>query len=173
MKNILKEAAPFLSVIALGLAIFLLDLFEFSSTGVRKGILVSLAIFKSGYFLWMLLSRLRRSAGQEFYFHHFARFIAINVFLVMLSFAVDYYCLFRIQPDDFKGLPENAGIGGEMLSFFYFSVSTFTTAGLGDIAPAGMAARAFVTLQLCIGWLCTVLIIGNVAHLRESFVRKK
>lgn len=171
MQN-LKEISPFIFVILIGVLIYLLDLFEFSSESARTGILATISLFKSAYFLWLLLTRLKRTAGQDFFFYEFARFIALSVLLVVVSFALDYYCLFRIDETEFRGVLSDASRRIELLTFFYFSVSTFTTAGLGDITPLGMVAQALVALQLCIGWLTTVLVIGNVAHLRESLTKK-
>ncbi len=166
-----KETAPFAWVILVGVAIFLLDLFEFSNESARKGILVSIVLFKSGYFIWLLITRLKRTAGQHFFFDQFARFIALSVLLAVVSFALDYYCLFRIDESAFRGVSAEVSAGSELLTYFYFSVSTFTTAGLGDITPVGKVAQSLVALQLAIGWLTTVLVIGNVVHLRESFTK--
>ncbi len=169
----LKETAPFIIVICLGVGIFLIDLFEFSSVSARIGILLPISIFKAAYFLWLLMSRLKRTAGQEFFFFQFANFIALSVFLVMISFSMDYYCLHRIDETAFKGVNPDLSIGGAFLTFFYFSVSTFTTAGLGDITPNGPVAQIMVALQLSIGWLTTVLIIGNIVHLRDALTQHR
>ena len=167
----LKETAPFIIVICLGIGIFLIDLFEFSSVSARIGILLPISLFKAAYLLWLLVSRLKRTAGQEFLFFQFANFIALSVFLVIVSFSMDYYCLHRIDDTAFKGVRTDLSIGQAFLTFFYFSVSTFTTAGLGDITPQGTVAQVMVALQLCIGWLTTVLIIGNIVHLRDALTK--
>ena len=172
IKN-MQAAFPFLGVIFAGLLIFLLDYFEFVNAFAREVMLLPVVLYKSGYFIWFLLARLRRTADEPFYFHHFARFLALSVFLVVLSFALDYYCLFRIDETAFRGMLPHGVLIAEFFNFFYFSVSTFTTAGFGDIVPNSLVAQSFVTLQLSIGWLCTVLVIGNVAHIRESISQKK
>lgn len=172
IKN-LRAAFPFAAVILGGLLIFLLDFYEVANETTREALLLPIAGFKSAYFLWFLLTRLRNTAGEDFYFHHFARFITLSVFLVVLSFALDYYCLFRIDPDAFHSVAARENTGESFFTFFYFSVSTFTTAGFGDIVPNNLMARGFVTMQLCIGWLSTILVIGNVAYLRESAAQDK
>ncbi|MCC7504794.1 MAG: hypothetical protein IT259_05830 [Saprospiraceae bacterium] len=168
----IKETAPFAYVIFLGIAIFLLDLFEFSSESARKGILIPVALFKASYFLYLLISRLRKTAGQQFFFYQFANFIALSVLLVVVSFSLDYYCFYRIDASSFSGIPPGISTLKEFLAFFYFSVSTFTTAGLGDITPRGSLTQVLVALQLSIGWLTTVLVIGNIAHLREDLTQR-
>lgn len=108
----LKIAYKYIIVIIIGIAIFLLDLFNESGSTLNESILILAGLFKSVYFI---------------------KFTYIA--LIVLSFAVDYNCLSRIKETAFSGILPAGNIAKEFIGFLYFSASTFTTAGFGDIKP--------------------------------------
>jgi hypothetical protein len=61
----------------------------------------------------------------------------------------------------------------DFAAFCYFSVTNFTTAGLGDIVPVSNSARFFVASELVISFFFSIFVIANLALLRESFVQKR
>jgi len=73
----------------------------------------------------------------------------------------------------FRGLPSSPDLLDDFITFFYFSVTNFTTAGLGDIIPNAKSARLFVASELIIAFFFTIFVIANLALLRESFVQKR
>ena len=168
----MRLVIPYLIVLGVGTAIYLIDMAEFANESVRQWVLIPVVVFKSAYFLWALLAYLRDHMGEELRFDVFARFTVMNVLLMVFSFAIDYYCLFQINPESFRGAISTDNMGEGLFSFMYFSISTFTTAGFGDISPVGSVARFFVTCQLGLSWLVTILVIGNAAHLHQSLMKK-
>ena len=100
-------------------------------------------------------------------------FVVTSILLVILSFAIDYYCLFRIDAHAFAGLIPKQNILIEFISFFYYSISLFTTAGFGDIKPNSTSTQIFVSTELMIAFFFTVLVIANIGHIRNSFVQRK
>ncbi|UNO48142.1 ion channel [Alicyclobacillus acidoterrestris] len=42
----------------------------------------------------------------------------------------------------------------------YFSVTTFTSTGFGDIAPVSVGAKMFTSLQMTIGWIYSTVIMA-------------
>jgi hypothetical protein len=59
------------------------------------------------------------------------------------------------------------------LTDIYYSGTTFFTLGLGDVAPAGAAARAFTVLEASIGFGMLALVIGYLPVLYQSFSRRE
>ena len=160
----------YLIVIAIGTIIFMLDLFEVNSALFREILLFGISFGKAAYFIWLTFSNIRTTAERDFYFHRFVPFVALTVMLIILSFAIDFLCLHRIDPAAFSG---NLGdFPCSIITFLYFSVTNFTTAGLGEINPQTTSARVFVMLELFIGYFFTILIIANIMQLRESFSKK-
>lgn len=162
----------YLAVIGLGFIIFMLDYLELANPFVNEVLLFCVSAAKSAYFIWFTFSNIRATAHREFYYHEFVPFVALSVLLIILSFGIDYYCLHRINPKAFAGDFGLDNLADTLITFLYFSVTTFTTAGLGEITPHSISARIFVMLELFIAFFFTILVIANIAQIRESFSQK-
>ncbi len=167
-----KSTYKYLAVILIGFFIFLLDYYQLANPTTNEIVLLVISLFKSAYFIYFVFRTIKDTANKEFYFHEFMSFVVISILLVIISFAIDYYCLFRIDPASFQGLIQKQHIATEFLSFFYYSISVFTTAGFGDIKPGNSSSQIFVSTELMIAFFFTILIIANISHLRSSFSRK-
>lgn len=171
--NQIQEVVPFVLVVILGAVVFLADMYELENPFFRELVLSGISVGKSVWFVWFVVRRIRMSTERDFYFHEFMAFIGLSVLLYVLSYAIDFYCLYQIRPDSFAGLPMPPDLVDDFLTFFYFSVTNFTTAGLGDVLPRTVSARLFVSLELMISFFFTIFVVANLAMLRESFARKK
>ena len=61
----------------------------------------------------------------------------------------------------------------EFFSDIYYSGTTFFTLGLGDIAPAGTAARAITVVEASLGFGLLALVIGYFPVLYQAFSRRE
>ncbi|MDX6528302.1 MAG: hypothetical protein QOH41_592 [Blastocatellia bacterium] len=61
----------------------------------------------------------------------------------------------------------------EFFSDVYYSGTTFFTLGLGDIAPAGTAARAITVVEASLGFGLLALVIGYFPVLYQAFSRRE
>ncbi len=168
-----KSTYKYLIVIGIGLSIFLLDYFELVNTLSNEIVLSLLSLLKAGYFIYFVFRTIKETAQRKFDFHEFMGFVVVSILLVILSFAIDYYCLFRIDAQSFAGVTAKQSILTEFISFIYYSISVFTTAGFGDIKPNSTSAQIFVSTELMIAFFFTILVIANIGHLRSSFLNKK
>lgn len=168
----MQEAWPFAVVLLAGTLVFLADYHELENPFFRELVLTAISASKSVWFVMFVVRRIRQSTEKEFYFHEFMTFIGISILLFVLSYAIDFYCLHQIRPDAFRGLPANPDLLEDFITFFYFSITNFTTAGLGDIVPNTESARLFVASELIISFFFTIFIIANLSTLRESLVKK-
>ena len=168
----IKSTYKYLIVIGIGLAIFLVDYFELINTLSNEIVLSVLSLLKAGYFIYFVFGTIKETAHKEFDFHEFLGFVVLSILLVILSFAIDYYCLFRINAHSFAGVIAKQNIITEFISFFYYSISVFTTAGFGDIKPNSTSAQIFVSTELMIAFFFTILVIANITHIRASFNEK-
>lgn len=167
-----REALPFAIVLLTGTIIFMGDYYEVANPFAREIVLAAVSIIKSMWFVRFVMKRIEASVKQEFYFHEFIVFISIGIVLFILSYTIDFYCLYEIRHDAFRGLPPESNLPHDFATFFYFSITNFTTAGLGDILPNTLTARIFVAFELIISFFFTILIITNIATLRESFAKR-
>jgi hypothetical protein len=166
----LKIAYKYIIVFIIGILIFLLDWYNESGNILNESILIFAGLFKSLYFIKFTFNRIKETAHKDFIFSEFATFISFNIALIVLSFAIDFNCLFRIKESAFSGVLPTGNMLKDFIGFLYFSASTFTTAGFGDIKPNDPITQLFVMAELFTGYFYTILIISNIMHIRDSIV---
>lgn len=88
--------------------------------------------------------------------------LATSVILYVLAFSNVYYQLSGYRSDSFAQVAHPGTL--TRLDAVYFALTTATTVGFGDIAPASQAARAIVSLQLVSG----LILLGGVVALGLS-----
>jgi voltage-gated potassium channel len=82
--------------------------------------------------------------------------------IVVIVFALAYYVLAISAPEQMSGVETR-------LDALYFSVTTMTTVGYGDVVPVGQLARGVVTMQLAFD----VLLLGLVGGLLRNLVHQR
>ncbi|MDR3602428.1 MAG: hypothetical protein P4L49_18405 [Desulfosporosinus sp.] len=66
---------------------------------------------------------------------------------IILLFAADYFLLYRFFPSSFKGsVGDDAWT--QFFSFLYLSITSISTADLGDILPINITARALISTEI-------------------------
>ena len=160
-------------VIVAGIIIFLLDHYGLSNDMLNEIILFVVNVIKSGYFIYFVFVRIKESVHKDFYFDEFISFIGLSIVLIIISFAIDFYCLYQIDANSFFGVQHGGNMARDWVTFFYFSISAFTTAGFGDVHPVSSVAQVFVSMELMVAFFFSILVITNVLELRKSFTRKK
>lgn len=89
--------------------------------------------------------------------------------LTIISFAIDYTCLFEFDPAVFSGTIESSSSYIEKIpNFIYFSVITFATVGYGDIVPISSIARVLVVLEIFLSFLIIVFALTNINKIHNN-----
>lgn len=73
--------------------------------------------------------------------------VASAISLLILYYAAVYNWVYRMNPKSFSGDIDGNALN-EIVTFIYFSITTFATAGMGDIAPITKTAKILVSLQV-------------------------
>lgn len=81
--------------------------------------------------------------------------------LVLVIFSMTYYLIASANPNQFFGL-------NTRLDALYFSMTTMSTVGYGDIHALGQAARGIVTMQLAFN----LVFIASLVALLQDQVRR-
>lgn len=89
--------------------------------------------------------------------------LLLAVLLAVLAFALAYHSLATTRPGEFVGLRTR-------LDALYFSLSTATSVGYGDVRPSGQAARGLVTVQLAFD---VVVVAAAVAVISGSLQSRR
>src|SRR4051812_40127551 len=87
--------------------------------------------------------------------------LVVSVVVVMVGFSLIFYLLARSNPSQIAGLHTR-------IDALYFTLTTMSTVGYGDIHATGQVARAVIVVQI----LFNLVIITTAAHLVSSKVRE-
>ncbi len=89
-------------------------------------------------------------------------FGAINIYLFAgLIWAYAYVLLYHFDCSSFH-LPISEGVSKEIELFAYYSYSTLTTLGYGDIVPESAQARMFSVLEAVFGQLYLAIVVAKL-----------
>ncbi|MEQ8683302.1 MAG: ion channel [Cyclobacteriaceae bacterium] len=87
---------------------------------------------------------------------------------MVISFAVDYYCLMSCMPHSFLLTQDvnNPIVMG--FDFFYFSVVTFATIGYGDIVPMTIEAKLLVLFEILSSFIMITFVVSSVGRINRT-----
>lgn len=84
--------------------------------------------------------------------------------LLGLTWAEAYRFVDLLRPGSFHGLQVEPR-GHNLASFVYFSLSTLTTAGYGDIVPLSLPARSLANLECLAGQLFPAILLARLVSM--------
>lgn len=88
--------------------------------------------------------------------------------LISFIFALLYHLLFLMEPDTaFKGLGTS-----DRKELMYFSLTTLTTTGYGDITPSIAASRSLANLEGLIGQLYPAILIARLVSMEFEYSKR-
>ncbi len=158
-----------IGLIILGLLSYyiLTIIFDHSEHGNEMEIFViSIAALKVSYILYYTLKRMQKHLAQNLSnFYNCFPTLGLLVILTILSFSLDYLCLFDCNTSAFTGLTQDATFNVRLFEFNYFSLVTFATIGFGDIVPISFGAKILVMLEISTSFVMIVFIISNFHNL--------
>ena len=89
---------------------------------------------------------------------------AVSVYLTLgLLFSFLYVSIGRIQHQPFFGAGVHLGRG----DFPFFSLTTLTTTGYGNLVPAGQPGKMFAVMEMLLGQVFLVTLIARLVSLWE------
>jgi hypothetical protein len=97
---------------------------------------------------------------------------AVSVYLMLaILFTFLYVAIERLQPGPFFGPDAHTGTG----DFLFFSITTITTTGYGNLVPAGQPGQMFAGLEMFIGQVFVVTLIAGLVSLWRpgEYARKR
>jgi len=91
---------------------------------------------------------------------------------VATIFAVAYSLIWELSPDAFANLPASMGETGEIATMLYFSLTTLTTAGYGDITPVDPFARSLANLESVVGQFFIAITVARLVTMELADRRR-
>jgi hypothetical protein len=91
-----------------------------------------------------------------------------------IIFSAAYRLVYELSPDAFNGVAAAGTDPGEqkiLATMLYFSFTTLTSTGFGDIVPVHPVARSLANLEAIIGQLYPATLLARVVTLEMQFRR--
>jgi ion channel len=93
---------------------------------------------------------------------------AISVYVLLgILFTYVYLAIEKLQPGEFFGQPVKTG------DFVFFSITTLTTTGYGNLVPNGQPGKMLSGLEMLIGQIFVVTLIAGLVSLWRPGSRKR
>lgn len=164
LKEIILEN---LLVISGGLLVFYLDDREFNDA-YNKILIFLFCLLKTGYFLAAGFKKIVRYSKLNLTYYQFLIFISLNIIFIIFSFAIDFLCLYQVDPASFSGISHNAGLCEKLFDCFYYSLLIFSNIGMATILPETIAAKSFTMFESVLSFVTIIFILSDFISLRES-----
>lgn len=162
----------YLIIISLGLIVFFIDDQEFFNYKITLGLICALSLAKSIYFVSVSYRKIIEASVREIAYHAFMAFMLLNISMIVFSFAVDFSCLYQVNPKNFVGIEPHLNFWETQFEFWYFSVLNFSFFGYGQIMPTTIAAKIIIIFEVIISFLTIVFILSDFISLKESITER-
>jgi hypothetical protein len=168
-----REPVEWIVLIAVAAAIVTFQ--ETASEAVRTKLLWGVAAWaaiKTLYYYFENLRHLQDATTADLAYHKFVVLLAYNMAQITVSYALDFYCLVRIDRSSLSIEPEIAGF--ELLfECFYFSVLNFSFFGYGDIIPHHIPAKIVMLLQVTTAFATVIFLLSDFVSMKEGMRRRQ
>jgi uncharacterized membrane protein len=81
-----------------------------------------------------------------------------------LLFAIVHHRIGVMNPDAYRNAAQTQSLPLNWADYLYFSLSTMTTAGFGDIVAVSAAARSATALEAVLGVLYPAVLIARLVN---------
>lgn len=100
--------------------------------------------------------------------------ISIAALSCVVFFTVVYTSIYKLFGDgSFTGDNLGEGTLSQVITFFYFSVATFTTVGYGDVMPVDNTSRLVVVMEIFFSFITVAYALSMIGVFRNIFLKEK
>jgi hypothetical protein len=118
-----------------------------------------------GVLAWLITARVFRSGGINIYRIYGA--VAVYM-LIGILWGEFYVVAYLLDPSSFYFNPSTQHGDPPISELIYFSFSTLTTLGLGDVVPVSPITRSMVTFEALVGQLYPAVLLARLVTLYEK-----
>lgn len=165
----LRESIEIIVMVGVAAAIlYLADKVGDSTRPWLVWLVVIVAFSKTIYYFAESLWHLLQAAACDLRYHVFLTVMGYNMAEVTISFAIDFYCLYRLDPQSITGILPNLGAPELFFQCFYFSVLNFSFFGYGDILPAQVPSKIVMLLEVITAFTTVIFLISDFVSMKDS-----
>jgi hypothetical protein len=154
-----------------GVAVLFVWLARRIGTEAQVWLLAGVALWaavKTAYYFAETLQHLVEATRRDLAYHLFLLVIAYNMTQITLSFAIDFYCLQRIDATSLSGIDPALSGAELMFECFYFSVLNFSFFGYGDITPAHVPGKVVMLLEVITAFATVIFLLSDFASIKDA-----
>jgi Ion channel len=152
MKKYQRNLLEFLTIVFIAEAIVIIQHQNWLSNNALYSLIVLTCWVKTAWFLMI---------------------VGINMIQVVLSFALDFYTLLKVDIACFNGIDPKFSDPELLFECFYFSALNFSYFGYGDITPANIPAKLVTLTGILLGFMTVIFILSDFITLKESISKKE
>jgi hypothetical protein len=160
-------------IIFLGWVIFTVDDQEIFNERFNTILVLVIALGKNIFFVIQSLKKIGDVIDKNVAYFKLLMFMAINILVIIVSYGVDFFCLYSINHRHFEGLPESADNVRLIFEFFYLSMLGFNNLGFYDVIPVGFSSKILVMMEIIIYYFVIVLILSDFISLKDSILEDR
>jgi hypothetical protein len=160
-------------IILFGWLIFWFDDQEILNERLNTLLVILIASSKTTFFVVQSLRKIGEVIDKNVAYFKFLLFMSVNIFVIIVSYAIDFFSLYTINHHHFSGLQENTSNFRLMFEFLYLSMLGFNNLGFYDVVPIGFSAKILVMMEIVIYYFAIVLILSDFISLKDSILEER
>ncbi len=160
-------------IISLGLLAFYLDELEIIDSDINTVFIVTISMGKVAFFIRQSLRKIAEVINKNVAYFRFLIFMTANIIIIIISFGVDFFCLYQVDSSHFSGLPEQYGRFRLFFEFVYLSMLGFNNLGFYDVIPVSVSSKSLVMVEILIYYFSIILILSDFVSLRDSIIEER
>ena len=168
IKNILEFVA-ILGIWGLMLAVLQQGL----SADVVLPVVILVSLTKTAFFGFENIRQLFEATRRNLPYHHFMMLMLVNMTQIILSFGLDFHCLYIVNKASFSVDLESASLFETVFEFVYYSTLNFTFFGYGDVTPQSIPAKFITMTEILLAFITVIFLLSDFISLKESLGKPK
>lgn len=123
---------------------------------------------KSSFFFAENLREILLATAKDIPYHKFMALMLVNMAQIILSFALDYWCLLAADARSLSSINPEFTRPELMFECLYFSFLNFTFFGYGDITPQTIPAKLVTMMELLLAFFTVIFLLSDFISLKDS-----
>jgi Ion channel len=168
MKKYLPNILEYASIIFLGELILIIEEHQIMSKAMIFILIVVICWVKTAWFSLETSHQLVSATRKNMPYHRFLYIMGINMTQIVISFAIDFYTLIRLDASSFNGVNPNFSQPELLFECLYFSMLNFSFFGYGDITPNIVPSKIVTVTEIVLAFSTVIFILSDFITLKES-----
>jgi Ion channel len=114
------------------------------------------------------LQQLWRASTENMAYHRFMALMFVNMLQIVLSFGLDYHCLYTVNAGSFSSISTAYSQPELVFEFVYFSALNFTFFGYGDVTPQTVPAKLLTITEILLAFITVIFLLSDFISMKDS-----